>query len=361
MTTRRFFNIAVFILFAFQLQAQYYTQDTFSIKITQIYPPGNDSYFDTYDSNNELKNMERIIFNQYYGGKDANYIMELKNPSGVERKPIQNIRWILVTNGKEENWQTKPVPKTVYSEATLIEIYPCANDGSKNEKGKLAANFDHYFKFFVGGKERPIAQTDFRPFDKCKIAAETYFNKNKPRVDSTFNEVRIYKDSMVVASVNNKDAYESYIRKRDGIVEEKPKAPDNKRDVCRRIVNKHAQKMKKASKAQKPELRKEAFAEIVGCIDVDSTYRTKEVDRNLQLCKEAAEKYMDNDKIQMGSIIEKLDMILILMEKNPKGKPVNFNRLDYFEQTSVSKVKKGIAKLTKEQDNLKKPDKKKKK
>ena len=366
MTTRCFFSIAIVILFSFQIQAQ--TEDEFSIKISQVFPPpgpDDDVYTDTYESGNELRNVERILRNQYTG-KDANYEMELITPSGKETKPIQNIRWILVTNGKDENWKTRPVPKNFYTEPTSVEVYVCNNDGSKIEKTKVSANYNHYYKFYIGGKEKPIKQLDYRPLDKCESAAKSYFDKNKPRIDSVFSEMRIYKDkqdSIAVASINNKEAYENFLRKKEAPAEEQLKASDNskKNDACRNVLNRYDRKLKNTSKDKKAEVKKEAFSEIMSCIDIDATYSNKNIDKNLKLCKMTADKYMEDDEIQLGNIIEKLDVILVLMEKNPKGRAVKFDRFGHFEEPTKSKVKKGIGKLIKENESLKKPEKKKKK
>jgi hypothetical protein len=348
------------------MQAQ---EEEFSIKITQVYPKGggDDNYSDTYESGNELKNAERYLRNQYTG-KDANYDMELITPSGKETKPIQNIRWILVTNGKEENWKTKPLIRNFYLEPTVMEIYVCNNDGSKIEKSKVMASSDYYYKFFIGNREQPIKQTEYRTLEKCESVAKTHFDKNKPKVDSVFTEIRIFKakDSTVVTSINNREAHENFIRKKETPgAEVKVASNAKKAESCKNIASKYEQKVKKAKdKNKKAEIKREAFVEIVNCTDVDSTYSSKNVDKNLQLCKEAVEKYLENDDVQLGNVVKKLEVILIVMQKNPKGIPT-FERFDYFEEPTPAKLKKGVGKLIKEHERIKKlsnkPAKKKKK
>jgi len=78
------------------------------------------------------------------------------------------------------------------------------------------------------------------------------------------------------------------------------------------------------------------------------------VDRNLKLCKEAAGKYLEKDEVQLGNIVKKLEVILIVMQKNQKEAPIRMDRFDFFEDPTPKKVQKGIANMIKENDNIKK-------
>jgi len=340
------------------MQAQV-QEDEYSIKIVQVYPKGggDDDYSDTYESNNELKNAERALRNQYTG-KDANYDMILTTPAGKETKPVQNIRWILVMNGKEENWKTKPVIRNSYPEPTKIEVYVCNNDGSKIDKSKVIADSDYYFRFFVGNSERPVTPVEYRTLDRTEKAAKSHFDKFKPRVDSVLTEARIYKakeDSIVITSVNNREAYELFIRKKE-TPDAEVKTQDPKKVVnCQGIAKRYENTLKKEKdKSKKIEIKREAFTEIVNCIDVEPAWRHNNVDKNLKLCKEAADKYLEKDEVQLGNIVKKLEVILIVMQKNPKEIPIRMDRFDFFEDPTPAKVKKGVARMIKENDNIKK-------
>jgi hypothetical protein len=143
--TKKYFNIIFFLLLSFQIQAQ-----SFSIKITQVYPPGGVVYGDAYNLSGELDKAEATLRNKY-SGRDANYTMELTRPSGKETKAIQNIRWIKVENGKKSNLKSKPSPdpQKSYSKPTTIEIYECNNNGSK-KGGSTITDYDYYYLFSKG-------------------------------------------------------------------------------------------------------------------------------------------------------------------------------------------------------------------
>ncbi|MCL2650261.1 MAG: hypothetical protein FWD60_04435 [Candidatus Azobacteroides sp.] len=351
MTKKYFFSSIIFVLFSFQMQAQ----SMFSIKITQVYPSGRIVYSNAYNLSGELDKAEVSLRSQYTG-KNANYIMELTRPSGRETKIIQNLTWIRVVNGKKENLTSRPKLEEYYSQPTKVEIYACDNNGSKKEdKGNIVINYDYSFKYIGTGTDKP---SYYMSMDRCKIAAKDCFEKNKPKNDSVFFEVQIFRDKNVVDSINNRTEYELFkkaLAKKNESTQQKRIEPDISKVIsCQDTIKYFDKKLKEAIKKNKPQIQEEAFTVIVNCINIDSAYSWESINKNLTLCQKVAQDYLIEDKLtNLNTIVKKLDDIITMMRKNPYNKPITFNREDYFGTTKVKNIKKGIEELIKINDKLK--------
>ena len=323
MVKKYFLNSVVFVLFAFQMQAQ----SMFSIKITQVYPTGGVVYGNTYDLSSELEAAEKKLRSQYTG-KDANYVMELTRPSGKETKTIQNINWILVKNGVKENYKGKPVilNDSSYPEATKIQFYACNNDGSKRGES-VSIDYDHYYEFYIDGKKQPITgfpKSYYRPLVECERKAKEYL---KDKGDESLPcEVRIFNDRTKepVDIIDNEIDYKAYkdreekLRiKKEG--NEKKNTQGNKDTnssvFCKdslRILDKQLQA--KVDNNYKSKIKIQAFAVAINCIDVGSSYSWKGIDDNLNDCQQAIDKYwVEKQKINIGLIEGKLNEIKAIM------------------------------------------------
>jgi len=331
---KKYFSILILIVLAFQMRAQ----SNFSIKVTQVYPQGGLVYGNTYNLSSEFENAKKNLRSQYTG-KNANYIMELTKPGGKETKPIQNLKWILVTNGKKE-YKDKQTYGDSYPQVTIIKIYACNNDGSINSgsKDNAVIEYDHYYKFYIDNKEQNIEsesdkQSYYRPVEKCKEAAKSYYEKNKPKIDSIFCEVKIFKDKNLVDSINNRNEYNNFIATEI----QKPTLTNNNETDTQKVSCKET--------ANQYEKRGEDFNAIINCINIDSIYSKKNIDDNLKLCKDATTYMEKKDRTQIKNITDKLKEIFKKMrEKDPF---FDFSWDDFFKvgKTDSGKITKGIEKL----------------
>jgi len=313
--TKKYFSIILLILFSLQIQAQ-----SFSIKITQVYPAGGVVYGESHNLSGELDKDEATRRNQYTG-KDANYTMELIRPSGKQIKDIQNIRWILVENGVKKNRKEKPIPATSYKEPTTVKIYECNNNGTLKGQENII-NYDHRYEF-LKSKEK-ITVSDYMPLDKCKLLANEYFTKNK--VDTLFCEIKIYNSKGIVvdSTINNSKTYNEYLVKQEQI-----------RNAIKQDSIKNATK-------QVPVIKVEAESSKIETKIV--YYSKQDIENQLkQLLKEvkSLKKGSKDFRQKMNAIIEKADNIIVVMKLSSKK---DFDRNKYFEG-DLNDLKKGIEKL----------------
>ena len=300
--TKKYISTIIFILFSLQIQAQ-----SFSIKITQVYPAGGVVYGDSYNLSGELDKAEATLRSQY---KDVNYTMELTRPSGKETKNIQNIRWVLVENRVKKNRKEKPSPASSYKEPTTVIIYECNNNGTpKGQQNPI--NYDHRYEF--SKNEKKINVSGYMPLDKCKLSANEYFAKNK--VDTLPCEIKIYNSEGIVvdSTINNSKSYNEYVKQkqvRNSIKQESLKAESLKIEIDTTVYN------KQDIENQLKQLQKEANSLRKGSKDF---------------------------RLNMNKIIEKADNIIAIMKIDQKK---DFDRNKYFEG-DLDDLKNGIKELQK--------------
>jgi len=339
MAKKYFISIIFIALCSLQVQAQ-----SFSIKITQVYPAGSVVYGDSYNLSGELDKAEASLRNQYTG-KNANYIMELTRPSGKETKQIQNIRWIRVVNGTKENWNTKPslLPES-YPKPTTIEIYACNNNGAKTDsKDNTKIEYNHYFKFYKDKEEIPIdGGSNYQPFEKCKKSAEDYFSKTK-KGNAVFFEVRIFKEKdIVVDSINNRKEYNLFTKEtKQPSVAGTPKTQvqDDVKVSCDSLqsfdkqISELRKSKKKSDQKSLQNTQSEAFIIAMNCMNIDSTYSWENIGSNLSHCKKAVNNYWIEGSKDFDSA-PNLALIKSQLEKIE-------NIMDAEAQKNFKKLKKG--------------------
>ena len=340
-------NFLLYVLFLNVTQAQ----NTFSIRINQVYPPQSAAvHVNTYSLSSQLDAAERNLRTEFSSGSraNANYTMELTRPTGRETKAIQNIFWVRSIDGKIDRYKDiSAIPKmdASYPKATKIEIFAINNDGSrKNDSRNSVTEFNHYYKLFIDGIEQTIGtgadkQSYFRPRDKCEEAAKKYFNEKKPEDNSALCEVKIFDSTnKIVSVISNKEQHDIFLSKKE---KEKEAQEDNTpqtetetegtQTTCETVVMFYKNRLhavRSSPEKIKNDIKDEAFTAIMRCISVEEGYSKTNISEILNLCVEAV-KYLpqDNKKSpKKDELMEKIELILSTMEKNEDEKPTNFDR-----------------------------------
>lgn len=295
------------ILYSFPTQAQ-----SFSIKITQVYPRGGVVFGDSYNLWGELKKAESALRTQYSGGK-VNYIMELSGPGTKETKAIQNIRWIKIENGQKIDFKNKPGVENSYDEPTTIEIYECNNDGTK-KGGGTKTSFDYYYQFTKSGQDT-ITDRHFRTLDESKRIAGEVFTKHK--VDTLSCGIKIFNSQGIVAdsSINNAQAYSAYVTR---LIQA--------RDSTKQAAIRQTEEVAQAEKAENTAYDRQKTAERLNLL----ANKTKELKKS-----EADFRHTINRIVQQADSI---------VESMRTDRQIDFDRNKYFEG-NLNNLKKGIDKL----------------
>jgi hypothetical protein len=332
MAKKIFSCILFFILCSLYVQAQ---NNSFSIKITKVYPEGGVVDGDTYNLSGELDKAE-AKFRSLYTGRDANYIMELTKPSGKETKYIQNINWILIENGTKKGLKSKPILQPFYSQPTIIEYYNCDIRGKKKDSASKF-NYEYFYRFYKG-KDMIENNNEYRTIEECKKTADEYFTKNK--VDTILCNIEIYNYNSkgVVKDSTNQKGYNEY--------KEKQKIADS---IRMNKTRKIADSIRVNTTKTMAEPQKE-ITENKGKIDtIDNKENIKKQLEQLQTEANSLKKGEKDFRQKMNKIIEDADKIIEMMKIDPK----NFNRNKYFE-SDLENLKKGIKELIKINNKQKK-------
>jgi hypothetical protein len=204
------------------------------------------------------------------------------------------------------------------------------------------------------------------PVENCKEIATIFFEKNKPKSDSIFCEIRIFqeyndKNAVVDKTINNRVEYETFKKEQEEqrnkkalLQAEKATGKDaliveNLNNIsCRDTLNYFDKRLKEAKKKDKLKIQNEAFLIAMKCISVDSVYDYKKIEEHLVLCKkitnnylaEGSNTFLDNLKL----MIETLDKITNVMKIQ---KTVEFDRKKYFGTAQKNDIKQGIEELIK--------------
>ena len=346
-TIKKYFTICCFLaLFFNQTQAQ-----SFAIKITQVYPSGGAVYVNSYNLPGELDKAEVSLRNQYKG-KNANYVMELTRPSGKETKIIQNIKWILVEDGKKKDviGTIQPKPGAVNPQPIIIELYECDIRGGKI-KTVWSKNYLYRYEFRKNGNVLFLSDY-YHDLETCKKATESYFSSNVtiPKINNVFCEIEIKSGNF---KVSNKKEHKDYI------------ASLNKKDQRKETVS---TPLNSTDTTQEKNLNigndivKEAISDDIiskiKSISIDTIYNYDSIDRNLKTCQtiisinhgylkenNADSKYCKN------LIIEKAEAIAKIM--NPKGK-IKFDfKPEKNGDLNIDKLNTGIIKLISDNNKIK--------
>jgi hypothetical protein len=327
--TKKYFSIILFTLFSFQIQAQ-----SFSIRITQVYPAGGVVYGNSYNLSGELNRAEEELRRQYTG-RDANYIMELTRPSGRETKTIQNIHWILIENGVRRNFRTEPTFEDSYPQAMTMEWYACHNNGTP--RGQRTTKNFHY-RYRVSKDDIVVFTSEYMTLEKSKSLAKEFFEENK--IDSVFCEIIIIdKDEKSIVSssfpLNNKVDYERYIRSVQETME--------KEQEVQKIVDDA-----KNAKISKADIQRKVINDIINySIVVDSIYHRERINTNLIVLDSYINPnnvFLNNKDIFLNKVVE----ILSVMKKHPSWnrRSSNFKEDEYFGVGKTPEEwKKGINEL----------------
>jgi hypothetical protein len=317
---KRFLSLIVIILISFQIQAQ----SLFSIKITQVYPPGGVVYGNMYDLSGELDKAEAQLRSQY-NSKNANYIMELTRPSGKETKYIQNICWILIENGTKTNCKSKPTLKEFYPEPTIVESYACDIYGKlKSYSNYEKFEYDYYYSYcFRKGKERFRCNNQIQGIywtrNECDKGATKHFFINK--VDSLLCIIKIFNSKgMPIDSFDNKKEHNQYL--------------------SRKHIADSIQQANKTAELK----RQKALDDSIKKAMEKPVYNKQKIEKELNKLLARIDSLKDgqpNFRRNVDEIISEADKIVKILEADT----ITFDRNKYFETADLKYIKTGLKKL----------------
>jgi hypothetical protein len=206
MKTRYFFNLAIFVLAAFQIQAQ----DNYFIKVTKVYPsPKTVVYTNSYkligESETAIKNL-----NDHYKGENANYVIEIKKPSGTpEKREIQNIYFVYTTDTDDKKYTSSKPHIQESSPVCTVKKFKCDIEGKPIGSPEVE-NYCYHFKYFEGATiegatEKYSNGKYYSDTTECINEAKKYFDERKNQ--NIIRIVRWYKGTTQKGALTNEKEY----------------------------------------------------------------------------------------------------------------------------------------------------------